>query len=80
MVSQTSFSHDNISNKQLKFIAKEISFPLSRLINMSFKNDFVPLSWKLAKVMPLFKSGDCKLTTNYLPISLLPTLSKVILD
>jgi hypothetical protein len=78
MVSKTSFSHDNISNKQLKCIAKEISFPLSHLINMSFKHDYVPTSWKLVKVIPLFKSGDCKLTTNYCPISLLPTLSKVL--
>jgi hypothetical protein len=78
MVSKTSFSHDNISNKQLKLIAKEISFPLSHLINMSFKHDFVPSSWKLVKVIPLFKSCDCKLTTNYRPISLLPTLSEVL--
>jgi hypothetical protein len=38
MKSKSSFSHDNISNKQLRFICKEISFPLSHLINISLEH------------------------------------------
>jgi hypothetical protein len=34
MKNKSSFSHDNIRNKQLRFISKEISFPLSNLINI----------------------------------------------
>ena len=34
--------------------------------------------WKEAKVKPLFKSGDKDNINNYRPISILPTISKII--
>ena len=44
-----------------------------------------PLNWgvypnllKLAKVIPIFKAGSKLEVNNYRPISLLPTLSKII--
>ena len=37
-----------------------------------------PDEFKIAKVIPLFKKDDPKLLKNYRPISLLPTISKVI--
>ncbi len=36
-----------------------------------------PDKLKIAKVLPLFKKDDENLFTNYRPISLLPTISKV---
>jgi hypothetical protein len=78
MVNKSSFSHDNMSNKQIRFIAKQISFPLSHLINVSMEHNYIPNEWKLAKIVPLFKSGNNQHVTNYRPISLLPTLSKVL--
>ena len=36
-----------------------------------------PLELKIAKVVPVFKSRDPSLFTNYRPISVLPFLSKV---
>ena len=38
----------------------------------------VPDILKLAKVIPLYKAKDRQLLTNYRPISLLPSLSKVL--
>jgi hypothetical protein len=78
MLSKTSSSHDGISNKKLKAISKVILFPLSHLINISMKSGHVPDSWKVAKIIPLFKNGDPTQTTNYRPISLLCTFSKVL--
>ena len=78
MKSKTSFSHDTMSNKQLKHIKDEILVPLTHLINVSIKCSFIPKSWKTAKMVPIFKSGDRSQPTNYRPISLLPTMSKVL--
>ena len=39
-----------------------------------------PDAFKLLKVIPFFKKGDSSLLVNYRPISLLPTISKVIHD
>jgi hypothetical protein len=67
-----------ISNKTLKFIAREISWPFSHLVNLSMKLNYVPPGWNEAKVVPLFKSGDATNPTNFRPISLLATFSKIL--
>ena len=36
-----------------------------------------PQLFKISKIIPLYKKGDHSLLTNYRPISLLPTISKV---
>jgi hypothetical protein len=78
MIGKVSYSHDGISNNKLKALSKIIYFPLSHLINISIAMDFVLLSWKTAQLVPLFKSGDATKTTNYRPISVLSTFSKVL--
>jgi len=50
---------------------------LSTLINHSIQNSIFSDSLKVAKVIPIFKSGDKTLITNYRPISLLNTFSKI---
>ena len=37
-----------------------------------------PTEWKVAKVLPLFKSCSTSEIDNYRPISILPTLSKIL--
>ena len=37
-----------------------------------------PCQWKIAKVTPLFKSGNKEECNNYRPISVLPLLSKIL--
>jgi hypothetical protein len=55
-------------------IAPMVSF----MINHSLNTSTFPSVWKEAKVKPLFKKGSSADVNNYRPISILPTLSKLI--
>ena len=69
---------DFISTKLLKEIAPLIITPLHYLINISLETGFVPAEMKLAKIVPVFKDGNCHEYTNYRPISLLSSFSKLL--
>ena len=45
--------------------------PLTYLVNSSISENIFPSELKLARVVPIFKSGDPSLITNYRPISIL---------
>ena len=69
---------DNIGPKILKISANIIAPSLVYIVNKSITSGSFPSLWKEAKVKPLFKSGDRDDINNYRPISILPTLSKLI--
>ena len=73
-----SSGEDFISNKLLKTIAPIIITPLHYLINLSLETGFVPSEMKIAKIVPVFKDGDCHDYNNYRPISLLSSFSKLV--
>ena len=58
--------------------AQSIASPLSMLINSCFTYVIFPNKLKLAKVVPVFKKEPSNMLPNYCPISLLPSLSKLI--
>ena len=74
---KTSNGHDLISPKLLKTLARYVAEPLSSLINKSFEIGEVPHSLKVARVYPVFKSGDKSEFSNYRPISVLSSFSKI---
>ena len=46
---------DGISPKIMKEIVEPISMPLAHVFNMSLQEGIVPLEWKEANIIPLFK-------------------------
>ena len=55
-----------------------IATPLTHLINLSLTTNVFPADWKIAKIIPIYKSGSRSNLDNYRPISILPVLSKII--
>ena len=45
---------------------------------MSLKYAYIPSSWKIHKIVPIFKAGDKTSVKNYIPVSLLSSISKVL--
>ena len=72
LANKTSAGYDNISVNLIKKIIHHIADPLSTLINKSFEYGIAPDQLKIARVCPIFKTGDQSDFTNYRPISVLP--------
>ena len=62
---------DWISNKMLIAVKNEIALPLftCMLFNKSLKLCVFPLDWKMSHVIPLFKTRDNSLLSNYRPVA-----------
>jgi Reverse transcriptase (RNA-dependent DNA polymerase) len=69
--------YDSISTRMLKRYKHIIVPPLTCFINEALISGIFPDSLKIAKVTPIFKSGDPLICSNYRPISILPSLSKI---
>ena len=58
-------------------ITNPIVDPFLHICNISFSKGVFPDALKIARVIPLFKSGDRHVFTNYRTVSLLPEFSKI---
>lgn len=76
--SKLSCGVDEIPSKMVKHCAEQLAPPLVSVINKSFNSGHFPSALKIAKIYPKHKKGSLIKQENYRPISLLPTLSKVI--
>ena len=75
---KTSSGPDSISSKLLKAMIPYIISPVCHLFNLSLKTGYIPIQLKTAKIIPIYKCEDSDLFTNYRPISLLSSLSKLL--
>ena len=69
---------DKISARLLKDSSSVITPILTKLFNRSLISSTFPSTWKSGKVTALFKSGDQSNASNYRPITILPTIRKVL--
>ena len=69
---------DGIPSSLLKAISPVITAQLAHMINQSLYTGIFPCRWKIAEVIPIHKKGDPHKVDKYIPISLLPVLSKVL--
>ena len=69
---------DGISSKMLKCTALSIADPLHKLFNLSISTGTLPIDWKVGRITPVPKGANNSLPSGYRPISVLPTVSKLI--
>ena len=74
---KSSYGHDEISNKTIKHAKNILIRPLTLIINQMLQTGEFPNDLKISRVKPLFKSGETSSFSNYRPISLLPSFSKI---
>ena len=68
---------DKIQNKFLKYVGDIISPFLAEIFNNHITLGKFPQELKTAKIVPIHKNGSHSLTTNYRPISILSSFSKI---
>lgn len=70
---------DNLSGRLLKDGAQILASLIAQLYNLSISFTSFPNNCKTAKLKPRFKKVSKTDPKNYIPISLLPLVSKVII-
>ena len=62
----------------MKICLPSLCHVITHIVNSSIVSNHVPDSWKLALIHPIQKSPKSTETANYRPISILPTIAKII--
>ena len=72
-----SYGPDGLPPRIIKEGGKALSKIIQKLFSISIDNNTFPLIWKSANVVPLYKKDNRDAITNYRPISLLSSVSKI---
>lgn len=71
--------NDDIANCLIKNLPQKAIIVLTKIFNACLSLAYFPSAWKVAKVIALKKPGkDGSIPTSYRPISLLPSLAKLL--
>ena len=62
----------------IEFFFEQISIPFATVLNVSLEEGVVPLDWKEASNIPLFKKGSRNKSENYRPVSLTSVICKLL--
>jgi hypothetical protein len=69
---------DGLPGALLKVLAGQLATPVARLLNLILRTQRIPRPWLEARVVPVPKISTPSCAKDYRPISLLPTLSKLL--
>ena len=69
---------DELKPSIIKNIKGCIAMPLAHICNLSFKRGVFPMQLKIANVVPIYKTGNEHVFSNYRPVSVLPVFSKLL--
>ena len=72
-----SMGPDGIHPRVLRELAEVLTKPLSIIYQQSWLTGEVPVDWKLASVMPIYKKGRKEDPGNYRPVSLTSVPGKI---
>jgi len=75
---KNSLGYDGISNNILKHCVNEISKLMTFILNYYLITGAFPDRFKYAIILPIHKKGDKLIMSNYRPISLLLSCSKIL--
>lgn len=76
--SKKSTDYNDFDMSLVKDIIECVMKPLTYICNQSPKTGVFPTKMKAAKVIPIFKSGNSHILSNYRPVSLLSQFSKIL--
>ena len=68
---------DGITIDMIRMTSPVVGPHLLHVVNTSLVSGVLPDAWKIARVLPLHKSGSKADPNNYRPISILPTVAKL---
>ena len=68
----------SIPTKLLKLLKHVVSKPLEILFNYSFSQGKIPSSFKISRVIPVYKKGSPTTVDNYCPITLLSIFNRIL--
>ena len=71
---------NKIPAKVLKIAAPIITESLTNIFNYAIITESFPFDWKIARVTPIHKNGRRDLLDNYLSISILPIITKLLYE
>ena len=74
----TAGGHDNVTAKMIKMVIPFSITAITNIINSSLVSGNFPSQWKNALVIPIPKIANPREPGDFRPISLLPTLSKIL--
>ena len=69
---------DQTQARILRERENELAAPLAMFFSKSFAEVKLPVDWKRANVVPVYKTGDKSVVGNYRPVSLTPLVCKVL--